>query len=358
MSDAFTKNPLSPTRERVGVRGGAEEPSPGLRPPSPACGPERPSARRPEKGEGILLPPDVAVPLERSWTEAEAFEYCRALTKSHYENFPVGSFLVPRSHQPAVHSLYAFMRTADDFSDEDRRPGDDQERLAYLNTWDQMLADCEPACRQAGRTEPRHPIFIALRATMDRYQLPAQWLRDLLTAFKMDCTVRRYATYEDVRTYCRYSANPVGRLILTLFGYRSEELYRLSDSICTGLQLANHWQDVAIDLQKDRIYLPLEDLTRFGVTVEALQNRVSTPAFEQLLAFEVQRTRELFKQGEPLPGRVQGRLRLELAMTWKGGVCILDKIERANYDVFNRRPVVTKWDWFRLGLQALSKFNG
>jgi squalene synthase HpnC len=292
------------------------------------------------------LPPEVAAPMFQTWTEAQSFEFCTALTKSHYENFPVGSFLVPKHLQPAVHSLYAFMRTSDDFSDENRRPGDDQERLTWLNAWDDMLAECEQ-----GRAT--HPVFIALRSTLKTYQLPAQWLRDLLTAFKMDCTVRRYQTYADLLNYCRYSANPVGRLILTLFGYRSEELYGLSDAICTGLQLANHWQDVSVDLDKDRIYLPLEDLHKVEMDVEALQGRVATPAFRELMEFEVDRTRGLFEQGKSLPERVQGRLRLELRMTWKGGVCILDKIEKANYDVFRHRPVVTKADWLLLGVQSL-----
>ncbi len=313
------------------------------------------------RGDG-KLPPAIAAPLDRSWSEAEAFAYCSALTKGHYENFPVGSFLVPPALQPAIHSLYAFMRTADDFSDEKRMPGDDQERLAYLEAWDQLLSECR-------RGEARHPIFIALRVTLDRYQLPIQWLRDLLTAFKMDCTVRRYRSYDELLNYCRYSANPVGRLILTLFGYRDEERYALSDAVCTGLQLTNHWQDVAIDLRKGRIYLPQEDLQRFGVTEEWLKKQAPPPAplpqgeggrrpgeadsFRGLLAFEVERTRGLFKRGRSLPESVAGRLRLELRMTWRGGVRILDKIQAADYDVFRSRPIVTTADWVRIGLQSL-----
>lgn len=287
------------------------------------------------------LPAEITVPMSRSWTEAQAFDYCRALTKAHYENFPVGSLLMPRELQPAIHSLYAFMRTADDFSDEDRKAGDGQERLAYLNAWDEMLAECE-----IGRTQ--HPIFIALRVTLERYQLPVQWLRDLLTAFKMDCTVNRYKTYEELQTYCRYSANPVGRLILTLSGYRSEELYRLSDAICTGLQLANHWQDVAVDLKKDRIYLPEEDLKQYGV-----QQLVPSTAFQKMMVFQVERTRKLFQAGRSLPGRVSGRLKYELRLTWHGGVRILDKIEQSGYNVLKQRPVVTKFDWLSLGCKTL-----
>jgi squalene synthase HpnC len=289
--------------------------------------------------------------MEKSWTVSEAFDYCSQLTKSHYENFPVGSFLMPKALQPAVHSLYAFMRTADDFSDEERQPGDEAERSAYLDSWDQLLTDCEQG-------QARHPIFIALQDTLKRYQLPAQWLRDLLTAFKMDVTVRRYPTYLHLLNYCRYSANPVGRLILTLSGYRSEELYQLSDFICTALQLANHWQDVAIDLEKDRIYLPLEDLKRFDVPVSALQQRVCNPSFQELLRFQVHRTREMFAKGRPLPSRVRGRLRWELRLTWEGGSRILDKTEAVDYDVFGHRPTLTKLDWILLGANALLHPHG
>ena len=292
------------------------------------------------------LPADIAKPLERRWTDQEAFAYCTELTKSHYENFPVGSMLMPASIQPAVHSLYAFMRTADDFSDENRAAGDEAERMAYLNTWDDMLAACE-------RGETKHPVFVALRVTLDKYQLPVQWLRDLLTAFKMDVTIRRYKTYDDVLNYCRYSANPVGRLILTLWGYRQEELYTLSDSICTGLQLANHWQDVDVDMKKDRIYLPQDDMKSFGVTEDDLRAAQCTPAFQKLLMHEVGRARRLFDLGKPLPGRVQGRLRLELRLTWSGGVTILDKIEAVHCDVFHHRPTVGKGDWAKLFLKTV-----
>jgi len=296
--------------------------------------------------ETLDLPPALAEPLKRSWTEAEAFAYCTRLTQSHYENFPVGSALIPATLQPAVHALYAFMRTSDDFSDENRRPGDEAERLAWLQSWETLLDEC-------ARGEAVHPVFIALRRTLERHRLPLQWLKDLLHAFKMDVTQRRYRTYEDLLNYCRYSANPVGRLILTLFGYREEELYRLSDAICTGLQLANHWQDVAVDLEKDRIYLPQEDLERFGYTEDHLRERVINKAFEDLMRFEVERARELFRAGRALPERVSGRLRYELRFTWHGGVRILDKIEAGRYDIFAHRPVVTKWDWLQIAALSL-----
>lgn len=300
--------------------------------------------------DAASLPPEVAAPLERVWTVEEAYAYCTRLTKAHYENFPVGSWLAPAALQPAIHSLYAFMRAADDFADEGRRAGDEAERLAWLGTWQTMLNECEVGVA-------RHPIFVALRATLDRYALPVEWLRDLLHAFTMDVSVRRYATYADVLTYCRYSANPVGRLILTLSGYRDEELYRLSDAVCTGLQLANHWQDVAVDLEKDRIYLPQEDLTRFGVSVEQLVRRESTPAFRELLKFECGRTWDLFRAGQPLPERVRGRLRWELRFTWLGGTRVLEKIAALDYDTLHRRPIVRRIDWIWIAFQTLLGMN-
>ena len=293
------------------------------------------------------LPASVAEPLGRAWTEAEAFAYCTRLTLGHYENFPVGSMLTPKDIQPDVHSLYAFMRTADDFSDEDRKPGDEEERMRWLKTWDRMLDD--------GLTgTPRHPIFIALKSTLTRRDLPVQWLKDLLHAFEMDVTVRRYKTYADVLTYCRYSANPVGRLILTLFGYRDDALYGMSDSICTGLQLANHWQDVAVDLKKDRIYLPQDDMARFSVTEASLAQGTAAVGVRALMSYEVERARQLFVDGKALPSCVRGRLRWELKLTWNGGWRILEKIENAHFDVFRHRPVLTKWDAPLLVLRMLS----
>jgi squalene synthase HpnC len=250
---------------------------------------------------------------------------------------------MPKSLQPAVHSLYAFMRTADDFADENRQAGDEVERMAWLDSWESMLLE----------TQPKHPIFIALKSTLQRYPLPVEWLRDLLHAFKMDVTVRRYETWDQLLDYCHYSANPVGRLILTLFGYRDGELYRLSDAICTGLQLANHWQDISIDLKKDRIYLPQTSWSRFGIREEDLFKQTPTPEFKRLLAFEVARAREFFMQGRSLPDKVRGRLCWELRFTWQGGVRILDKIESADYDVFTRRLVVTRADWFGIAIRSL-----
>jgi len=255
---------------------------------------------------------------------------------------------MPKDIQPAIHNLYAFMRTADDFSDEDRKQGDENQRLTWLKTWNQMLDDCQTGT-------PRHPIFIALKVTLAKYDLPVQWLKDLLHAFEMDLTVSRYKTFADVLNYCRYSANPVGRLILTLNGYRDDAMYGLSDAICSGLQLANHWQDVAVDLKKDRIYLPQDDMARYGVTEATLPQGVDGFGFRALLSYEVERARDLFKQGRMLPECVTGRLRYELRLTWQGGVRILDKIDDVHFDVFRHRPVLTKWDWPMLLANSLRR---
>lgn len=302
----------------------------------------------PSRGEEKSASPSSPLvdPLSRPWSEAEAFAYCRRIALGHYENFPVGSLLMPQRLQPAIHSLYAFMRTADDFADENRRPGDEAERLALVREWGRLLDESVAGA-------PRHPIFIAVKRTLDDFDLPVQWLRDLLHAFEMDVTVRRYETYADLLTYCRYSANPVGRLILALSGYRDDALYGLSDHICTGLQLANHWQDVAVDLKKDRIYLPREDMRRFSVEEARLPEGVTAQGVRALLSWEVERARECFRTGRWLPECVQGRLRYELRLTWNGGMRVLDKIESAHFDVFQHRPVVTKTDWLFLALRAL-----
>lgn len=304
----------------------------------------------------LRLPAALLEPLQRSWSEVESFDYCSKLTKAHYENFPVGSVLAPAHMQKAIHSLYAFMRTADDFADENRANGDEAERLAYLESWDELLT-------QMVSSTPQHPIFIALKKTVADYHLPIEWLRDLLTAFKLDVTKRRYGNQQELLDYCRYSANPVGRLILTLFGYRSEPLYQLSDAICTGLQLANHWQDVAVDLAKDRIYLPQDEMSVHGLSdldlFELKSSNVPLTStekgkrFQKFLAYKVQETQKLFEKGKPLPSFVRGRLRLELKLTWWGGVTVLQKIQAIQMDVFQHRPVVGKWDWFTLVFKSL-----
>jgi squalene synthase HpnC len=279
---------------------------------------------------------------------AEAFAYCERLARSHYENFPVGSLLIPKSRRPHVYSIYAFARTADDFADEGYGEDGPTEawRLAALTDWEDKL-------ESSYRGEASHPIFIALAETVKELQLPIALFRDLLSAFKQDVTKRRYANFAEVLDYCTRSANPIGSLILLLFGYREVELHKLSDSICTGLQLANFWQDVSIDIRKDRIYLPEDEMADFGVSVADLHAGKSGDSTRALLKLQVERTEKLFEAGRSLPGAVSGRLAFELRLTWLGGMRILRRIEEQGYDTLRARPVLTTWDKIALLLKAL-----
>ncbi len=268
-----------------------------------------------------------------------AYVYCQQMAEEHYENFPVGSVLVPKRLRKHVYSIYAFARTADDFADEDYETNGLTEdvRLAALNDWQQKLESCYD-----GRAD--HPIFIALSETVRELDLPIKLFRDLLSAFKQDVVKRRYANFDEVLDYCARSANPVGRLILLLFGYRDEKLMELSDNICTALQLANFWQDVSVDIRKDRIYLPQDEMQKFAVTVEDLRENRFSERYASLLKFQVERTWQLFDQGRPLPEMVSGRLKYELRLTWFGGTRILRLIEKLGYDTLNHRPVISSLD--------------
>jgi hydroxysqualene synthase len=296
------------------------------------------------------LPDLQSAPAPSGYSPGEAFAYCERLARLHYENFPVGSLLVPRARRRHVYSIYAFARTADDFADEgyDRAELTEAARLAALDDWEAQLAACY-------RGEASHPVFIALAETVRELRLPEPLFRDLLAAFKQDVVKRRYADFTEVLDYCRRSANPVGRLILRLFDYRDERLDQLSDNICTALQLANFWQDVAVDLEKDRVYLPLGDLAEFGVTLDDLLARRCTDAYRRLLKFQVARTRDLFMQGKTLPAQVRGRLALELRLTWHGGMRILELIERQAYDTLSARPKLSSTD--KALLLARTLFN-
>ena len=279
-------------------------------------------------------------------TLEQAYRYCGWLTYRHYENFPVASWILPKASRPHIAAIYAFARSADDFADESRYQGRSME---LLESWRRALHSCANGQQRA----EGHPIFLALGNTIRKCQLPVQWLDDLLTAFTMDVTKRRYATWEELLGYCRYSANPVGRLVLTVFGIRDPQLHLYSDRICTALQLANHCQDLRIDLARDLLYIPQTLLAQYGVTEEELKNLAARPEpsgklrmtgkFQALMAELVRRARELFDEGAPLIGRACGRLRFELKLTLLGGRTILDRIESAQYDVFRRRPVLSVW---------------
>ena len=225
--------------------------------------------------------------------------------------------------------------------------GDRERSLHLLQLWEQDLEDC-----YSGRG--KHPVFRALEGTIKRRNIPIQPFRNLLRAFVQDQKVRRYATYQDLLGYCQNSANPVGHLVLYLCGYRDEERQQLSDCTCTALQLANFWQDVARDLDKDRIYLPLEDMERFGFSEQDLLARTENDAFRQLIRFQVERTRELFRQGEALRDMVRRRLRLEIDMFSQGGLLVLRMIEEQDYDVLSRRPAISKRRQATLFLRRLA----
>ena len=264
---------------------------------------------------------------ELGFTLDEAFAHCEARVKAHYENFPVGLF-VPREKRRYVHALYAFARVADDFADEPIYEG---VRAQKLDEWEARL-------HAAYRGESEGPIFAALSETVRRLNIPKELLRDLLSAFKQDVVKDRYETWDELLDYCRRSADPVGRLVLLVFGYSDPALLPLSDAICTALQLANHWQDVAVDLHKGRIYIPRELLVAHGVPEWDLNAGHVTDGFKALMTELVRRTRELFVRGRPLCDRVGRDLRLEMRLTWLGGSGILDRIEGVEYDVFRKRP--------------------
>jgi squalene synthase HpnC len=279
-----------------------------------------------------------------------ARSYCGRLARSHYENFTVASLLLPRRLLPHFHAVYAYCRWADDLGDE---VGGGTHALQLLRWWRAELLRCYD-----GR--PRHPVMVALQETIHRFRIPRQPFLDLLRAFEQDQLVKRYRTYEQLLGYCRYSANPVGRLLLYLFEVHDAENGALSDHICTALQLANFWQDVARDLDIGRVYLPAEDMARFGYNPEDLGRRVYNRAFAELMRFEVERTRDLFYRGMPLVERVPAEFGVDVELFLRGGLAILRKIERLGYNVWDRRPTLAKWEKAALlggaCLRKLSKF--
>ena len=277
------------------------------------------------------LPPEYAIPAVAPSLE-EARAYCQRLARSHYENFSVATWFLPRRLRPHFHSIYAYCRISDDLGDE---VGNPQHALQLLDIWEGELDAC-----YAG--QPRHPVFVALAETVRACEIPRQTFADLLTAFRQDQRVTRYETFQEVLGYCRHSANPVGHLVLYTCGYRDAERQQLSDYTCTALQLANFWQDVAVDYGKGRIYLPLEDVRRFGATEADIAARRATPQFLELMRFEVQRAREWFHQGLPLVQKVDRELAIDLELFSRGGLAILDAIARQGFDVLARRPVISK----------------
>ena len=281
------------------------------------------------------LPPEYAIP-DHAPSEAEAREYCRRLARSHYENFSVASWFLPEQLRQHFFNVYAYCRISDDLGDE---VGDGAASLQLLDQWEAELNACYDGQLTRG---PRHPVFVALAETVRRFEIPKHEFADLLSAFRQDQSVSRYETFNDLLGYCRYSANPVGHLVLYLCGYRDSERQQLSDCTCTALQLANFWQDVSADFAKGRIYLPLEDLRRFGVSEAAIRDGENTSAFCEMMKFEVERAREWFAQGLPLVARVNRALAIDVELFSRGGQEILNAIERQHYAVLGRRPAISK----------------
>ena len=271
---------------------------------------------------------------------AEAYGYCEQLARTHYENFPVASRLLPARMRPHIAAVYAFARFADDMADEGERPS--AARIDDLDRWGERL---DNAVRQGTiDREPHHQVFTALRQTIADCNLPVGLLHDLLSAFRQDVMVKRYATWDDVLNYCRRSANPIGRLVLRIAGHDDPALDRASDAVCTALQLTNFWQDLSIDRDKGRLYVPASIWQAHGAREEDLEQGRVTAAWRAALADVTMRTRALFAAGAPVADGVRGRLRYELRATWLGGSRILDKLEAANFDVFTHRPTLTKAD--------------
>jgi len=280
------------------------------------------------------LPPEYAIP-DQAPSEADAREYCRRLARSHYENFSVASWFLPERLRQHFFNVYAYCRISDDLGDE---VGDTAASLQLLDQWETELN----ACYDGRHTRPRHPVFVALAETVRKFEIPKHEFADLLTAFRQDQSITRYETFNDLLGYCRYSANPVGHLVLYLCGYRDSERQLLSDYTCTALQLANFWQDVSADFTKGRIYLPLEDMRRFGVSEEMIRDGENTSAFSEMMRFEVERAREWFAQGLPLVAKVDGTLATDIELFSRGGQEVLNAIGRQNYAVLGRRPTISK----------------
>ena len=303
------------------------------------------------------------------WTLEAADRYCERLAQTHYENFTVGSWLLPKPQRRHVYAIYGYCRTVDDLGDEDsagwehipggglaqshtqvdvtgaksgrdgqRRPiglEEKSRRLALLDWWEGELRCCYSGT-------PTHPVMVALQRTISDFDIPAQPFLNLIEANRMDQRADRYSTYSELLNYCDHSANPVGHLFLYLFGYRDEERQRLADATCTALQLSNFWQDVARDYSQGRVYLPEEDMQRFGYTEEELGSGVARQPFRRLLAFQVDRARALFRQGAPLVETLEGAVKLDVALFTRGGVAVLDAIEGRNYDVLSARPALSR----------------
>jgi len=306
------------------------------------CVPLTPSA---DDQSERFAPPDGAPP--GPWTVEAGYRWCERMAANHYENFPVASKFLPAHLRPHVAAIYAFARTADDFADEPRFEG---RRSQALAAWGQLL-------ESSYHREVQHPVFIALRDTVRRHGIPIGALKALLTAFQMDLTKHRYATFTELLHYCQHSANPVGQLVLFVHGHARPELHGFSNEICSALQIANFLQDLSVDIPRGRMYLPEEDLVHFGVVREDLIGKRATRAFKELMRFEVARTRAMFFRGQPLIRQVSPGLSMELDATWRGGMAILQRIEDLEFDTLSVRPTLEKLDMAGIALRSLFAFG-
>ncbi len=277
------------------------------------------------------LPVHYAIP-DRAPTLEEACKYCELLARSHYENFSVASWFLPRRLRQHFFNVYSYCRISDDLGDE---VGDTAASLELLDQWHRELDQCYEG-------NPKHPVFVALAQTVREFEIPKQEFSDLLTAFRQDQAVTRFETFKDVLAYCHYSANPVGHLVLYLCGYRDSERQQLSDFTCTALQLANFWQDVSVDYAKGRIYLPLEDLRNYKVTEDDIAQNRNSQAFCAMMKFEVERAQDWFRAGHPLIGKVDRELAIDLDLFSRGGQEILSAIAMQGYAVLGNRPSISK----------------
>lgn len=277
------------------------------------------------------LPAEYAIPA-RAPSLVDAQYYCERLARTHYENFSVATWFLPKRLRQHFFNVYAYCRISDDLGDE---TGDREASLQLLDEWETELNACYIG-------DPRHPVFVALAGTVREFDIPKQTFADLLTAFRQDQITARYKTFDDLLGYCHYSANPVGHLVLYLCGYRDAERQELSDFTCTALQLANFWQDVSDDFAKGRIYLPLDDLRSYAVNEDDISGKRNTKQFCEMMSFEVQRAREWFERGLPLIGKVGKELGIDIELFSRGGQEILNAIERQGYAVLGRRPAISK----------------
>ena len=289
------------------------------------------------------LPAEYRMP-QTPPTLEEARAWCQRLTETHYENFHVASWFLPKRLRAHFHAIYAYCRVSDDLGDE---TGDREQSLALLELWGQELDACY-------RGETRHPVFVALAETIRICDIPKQPFADLLVAFRRDQRRVRMESMDEVLDYCHYSANPVGQLVLYVCGYRDEERFRLSDCTCTALQLANFWQDVREDYARDRVYFPAEDMRSFGVDEEIIAAGKFTPEFRELMRYEVEYARKTMRKGLPLIGMVDRNLAVDLDLFSRGGLEILRAIEEQGYDVLRARPAISKSRKAALLVRALT----